>query len=134
MPLGLVIGGVVLKALLPKVIEIVADAVKKQPNALKGQIVAQVSPAVSAIVKEDPQVKNALNQEPLWQSRVMNGALYMTVLAAANVWIKFRAKDFDFDFAKDMAFLAGSIYIGLARALPWSRPMWSRVAALFGKG
>lgn len=88
--------------------------------------------AVEARIKDNPQLLNDLNAEPLWRSRTANGSLIAFVGAGVIVVQKFQAREFDDVFGMALATVIGSGYAFAGRALNWSAPMWSRIGKLFG--
>lgn len=89
--------------------------------------------AVEARIQNDPQLRNELNAEPLWQSRTAVGSIVAFVSALVIVVQKVEAREFDDVFGIALATVIGSGYAFLGRALNWSAPMWSRIGKLFGR-
>ena len=91
--------------------------------------------AVAARIQDDPQLRNDLNAEPLWQSRTANGA----VIAAVGVLLPYILPLIGIDIPSEKAMevisaavtLGGAGYAFAGRALNWSAPMWSRVGRWF---
>lgn len=122
--LGPIIGGVV-KEVVTQVLVKEADktSTKMQPTD-----VAKVEPQVTKEVTKEvekaiqPVIENQTNQEPLWKSRVLRGAL---VTLVSTAWLAF--EDFTDGTTPDMNVVFG--YGGLI----WGS-IWTIYGRLTGKG
>ena len=91
----------------------------------------KVTTELAEEMSRDPTVLNAMNAEPLWQSRIINGA----TVAALGVVIPIVTRWFGYEIAETevikiggaVVTLAGIGYVIVGRTVRGLKPMWSRL-------
>lgn len=99
-------------------------------NKVPAVIARKVTQAVVEQAVADPVIKNQMNMEPWWQSRVVAGSL----VSALGVVVPPIAKVFGIDIASEEVVALGSAVVTLGGALYalYGR-LWGGLAPLFGK-
>jgi hypothetical protein len=111
----------------------VAAKVVLGPAALPAAGAAVVAKEVADALTKDPVIKNAINDEGYWRSRVGQSATVILIISGFNVYRKFKAKEFDEEFGTSLAIVIGAIYNLWGRFKEGLPPMWSRMEKLWSK-
>ena len=120
------------KAIIKRVIvDGMERAAEKTNVPLAPKDVQKVADAQAMEMSRDPVTVNAMNAEPLWQSRIINGA----TVAALGVVIPIVTRWFGYEIAETevikiggaVVTLAGIGYVIVGRTVRGLKPMWSRL-------
>lgn len=121
--------GLLASAVMPRIIDAVIDSAKRGDPPAKMREVA-LSTAETTIDNNE-RVKNALNQEPLWQSGVVNYTVAGFIMSVGTVYLAYKNKQYDERFFLELGTVVATAMAFAKRAFLKSKPMWSRVRAWF---
>jgi len=122
-----VLAGAVMKVAAPLIVQKLAGKVSKKEA---DDIAAQTVQAIVTQVTADPVVKNELNAEPWWQSRVALGSIVAAIgVLLPTILSLFGIKADEGDILRHLdaiVTLAGALYALYGRLASGLKPLFSR--------
>lgn len=124
--------GLLGSVVLPSVVDAVIASAKRGDPPTKMREVALNT--AETTIDGDERVKNGLNQEPLWQSGVVNYTIGSFITGCGALYIAVKTKQFDERFFLELAAVVTVAMAFAKRAFLKSKPMWSRLSQMMGRG